>query len=89
VRTFLNEGQGSASYTQDVILPDKISWVTHDALHDLAASHSHFAKKNYMLVLYCRTKNNQFLWSVTRRRIQTWHRIAAATTTYLLPTTMP
>jgi hypothetical protein len=28
VRTFRNEGQGSATYTQDVILPHKISWAS-------------------------------------------------------------
>jgi hypothetical protein len=83
------KGKAQLATRRMLFSPIKFHGRQRDALHDLAVSDSHFAKKNYMLVLYCRTKNNQFLWSVTRRRIQTWHRIAAATTTYLLPTTMP
>ncbi len=45
VRIFQNEGQGSASYTQDVILPDKISWASTWRLARFSSVTQSFCKK--------------------------------------------
>lgn len=50
------KGKAQLDTRRMLFSPIKFHGCQHDALHDLAASHSHFAKKNHMLVLYCRTK---------------------------------
>ncbi len=89
VRTFRNEGQGSATYTQDVYLPHKISWASTWRLARFISVTQSLCKKEPHVGVVLQNKKNQYLCSVTRSRIQTWHLLAATTTTYLLPTTMP
>ncbi len=57
---FRMKGKAQLATRRMLFSPIKFHGRQHDALHDLAASHSHFAKKNYMLVLYCRTKTTNF-----------------------------